>query len=143
MEALAFAGAKKGMNAMNVRTTILTMVLLVMATAAPAHHSTANFDHSKEQTISGVVTYFGFTNPHSYIDLEVKDPQTGKVEAYKVFAPGRVLLVRYDWLLTDLKSGDTVTVMGYPDRQDPHFMYLARVTFASGKVWQRDQRIPE
>lgn len=128
---------------MNVRQALLTMLMLLLARAATAHHSTANFDHSKEQTITGVVTYFGFTNPHSYIDLEVKDAQTGKVEAYKVFAPGRVLLVRYDWLPSDLKSGDTVTVMGYPDRQDAHFMYLARVTFASGKVWQRDQRIPE
>jgi hypothetical protein len=118
------------------------MLLLLVATAAPAHHSTANFDKTKEQTISGVVTYFGFTNPHSYIDLEVKDA-SGKAQAYKVFAPGRVLLVRYDWLPSDLKSGDTVTVTGYPDRQDAHFMYLARVTFASGKVWQRDQRIPE
>jgi len=127
---------------MSPRTTLLTMLLLLVATAVPAHHSTANFDKSKEQTISGVVTYFGFTNPHSYIDLEVKDA-SGKAQAYKVFAPGRVLLVRYDWLPSDLKSGDTVTVTGYPDRQDAHFMYLARVTFASGKVWQRDQRIPE
>lgn len=127
---------------MSVRANLLAVVLLVLARAASAHHSTANFDHSKEQTVTGVVSYFGFTNPHSYIDLQVKDA-SGKEEAYKVFAPGRVILVRYDWLLSDLKAGDTVTVMGYPDRQDPHFMYLARVTFASGKVWQRDQRIPE
>ena len=128
---------------MCVRTTLMTVLMLLLVRAVPAHHSTANFDHAKEQTVTGVVSYFGFTNPHSYIDLDVKDPQTGKTEAYKVFAPGRVLLVRYDWLPGDLKSGDTVTVSGYPDRQDPHFMYLARVTFASGKVWQRDQRIPE
>jgi len=127
---------------MNVRTTLLAMLSVLLAGVAAAHHSTANFDKSKEQTITGVVTYFGFTNPHSYIDLEVKNAE-GKAEPYKVFAPGRVLLVRYDWLPADLKSGDTVTITGYPDRQDAHFMYLARVTFASGKVWQRDQRIPE
>jgi hypothetical protein len=130
-------------KAMSVRTTLVTMLMLVLVRAAPAHHSTANFDRSKEQTITGVVSYFGFTNPHSYIDVDVTDAQTGKREAYKVFAPGRVLLVRYDWLPADLKAGDTVTVTGYPDRQDAHFMYLSRVTFASGKVWQRDQRIPE
>jgi len=127
---------------MSMRTSFVACLLLLVAGGASAHHSTANFDHSKEQTITGVVSYFGFTNPHSYLDLQVRDA-SGKDEAYKVFAPGRVLLVRYDWLLADLKSGDTVTVMGYPDRQDPHFMYLARITFASGKVWQRDQRIPE
>lgn len=128
---------------MSLRSTLLAALLVLLIRPAPAHHSTANFDHSKEQTITGVVSYFGFTNPHSYVDIDVKDAGTGNVEAFKVFAPGRVLLVRYDWLLADLKAGDTVTIMGYPDRKDPHFMYLARITFASGKVWQRDQRIPE
>jgi len=119
------------------------MLLVLFAGVVTAHHSTANFDQGKEQTITGVVSYFGFTNPHSYIDLQAKNPETGQEEMYKVFAPGRVILVRYDWLLPDLKAGDTVTIMGYPDRKDPHFMYLARVTFASGKVWQRNKQIPE
>lgn len=116
---------------------------LLVAGAALAHHSTANFDQSKQQTITGTVTYFGFTNPHSFIDLTAENPQTKKVEAYKVFTPGRVLLVRYDWLPSDLKAGDKVTITGAPDRKDPHFMYLTRITFASGKVWQRNQQIPE
>ena len=117
--------------------------LLVVAPLALAHHSTANFDRSRDQTITGTVRYFGFTNPHSFIDIDVTAPQGGEVEAFKVFAPGRVLLVRYDWLPTDLKAGDEVTVTGFPDRKDAHFMYLTRITFASGKVWQRDERIPE
>ena len=36
--------------------------------------------------------------------------------------------------LINLKVGDAVKITGYPDRKDPHFMYLARITFASGKV---------
>ena len=127
---------------MKLRAGVL-LALLLMGRVTTAHHSTANFDQSKEQTISGVVSYFGFTNPHSYIDLQATDAASGKEEPYKVFAPGRVILVRYDWLLTDLKAGDKVTVTGYPDRKDPHFMYLTRITFASGKVWQRNQQIPE
>ena len=128
---------------MRVRTGLLLSLLLVMGPLASAHHSTANFDQTKEQTITGTVTYFGFTNPHSFIDLTVHDAKSGQDEPYKVFAPGRVILVRYDWLVPDVKAGDTVTIMGYPDRKDPHFMYLARITFASGKVWQRNQQIPE
>jgi hypothetical protein len=126
-----------------MRTGLLLLLLPLLVPLAVAHHSTANFDQTKEQTITGVVSYFGFTNPHSYIDLQAPDPETGKDAMYKVFAPGRVILVRYDWLLPDLKAGDTVTVTGYPDRKDPHFMYLSRVTFASGKVWQRNKQIPE
>ena len=115
----------------------------LVAGAATAHHSTANFDQKTEQTVSGTVTYFGFTNPHSFIDLEAPDPKTGESGPYKVFAPGRVLLVRYDWLPSDLKAGDKVTITGYPDRKNPHFMYLARITFANGKVWTRSSQIPE
>jgi hypothetical protein len=126
---------------MNLRSG-LPLVLFAFASLAFAHHSTANFDRSREQTVTGVVTYFGFTNPHSFIDLDGA-VEGGEAGQYKVFAPGRVLLVRYDWLPTDLKAGDKVTVTGYPDRKDPHFMYLSRITFASGKVWQRDERIPE
>ncbi|RYZ64398.1 MAG: hypothetical protein EOP08_09075 [Proteobacteria bacterium] len=128
----------------NRKGALLSLSLLLTAPLAVAHHSTANFDQTKEQTITGVVSYFAFTNPHSYIDLEATaDPQSGKAEPYKVFAPGRVLLIRYDWLLPDLKAGDKVTITGAPDRKDPHFMYLKSITFASGKVWQRSQQIPE
>jgi Family of unknown function (DUF6152) len=116
---------------------------LLLAGAATAHHSTANFDQKKEQTITGKVTYFGFTNPHSFIDIDAPNPANGKIEPFKVFAAGRVLLARYDWLPADLKAGDTVTITGYPDRKDPHFMYLARIKFASGKVWVRSEQIPD
>jgi hypothetical protein len=122
---------------------VVLPALLAVAGVAEAHHSTANFDQAKEQTISGTVTYFGFTNPHSFIDLDVATAPGAKAEPYKVFTPGRVLLVRYDWKVTDLKPGDTVKITGYPDRKDPHFLYLARITFASGKVWERSKQIPE
>jgi Family of unknown function (DUF6152) len=119
------------------------MGALALLGVAEAHHSTANFDQSREQTVTGTVSYFGFTNPHSFIDLDVKDAPGGVTGAYKVFTPGRVLLARYDWRVADLKAGDTVTITGFPDRKDPHFMYLLRVTFASGKVWERSKQIPE
>lgn len=126
-----------------MRTTRLILALAMLAaTAASAHHSTANFDKSREQTITGTVKFFGFVNPHSFIDLDVTDAD-GKTELVKVFAPGRVLLARYNWKPGDLKAGDTVTVTGNPDRSDAHFMYLLRVKFASGKEWVRGQEIPE
>ena len=120
----------------------LFATLLAFCGAALAHHSTANFDRSKEQTITGVVSYFGFTNPHSFIDIDVMNAETGKAEPYKVFAAGRVLLARYDWKVSDMKAGDKVTIKGYPDRKDHHFMYLSRIEFASGKVWERSN-IPD
>jgi hypothetical protein len=124
------------------RRGFLGAALLATASLAIAHHSTANFDRARQQSVTGTVTYFGFTNPHSFIDLDVTNAQTGKAEPYKVFTAGRVLLVRYDWKPDDMKAGDKVTITGYPDRKDPHFMYLSRIEFASGKVWERGQ-IPD
>jgi hypothetical protein len=121
---------------------LVAPLLLLAAAAASAHHSTANFDRTKEQTITGTVSYFGFTNPHSFIDLDVPDA-SGKTEPYKVFTPGRVLLMRYDWKPGDLKAGDKVTITGNPDRKDHHFMYLLKVKFANGKEWVRSAQIPE
>jgi hypothetical protein len=126
---------------MRISNPILPLLLLV-AGSASAHHSTANFDKNKEQTITGTVKFFGFVNPHSFVDMTVTDT-AGKTEMYKVFAPGRVLLMRYGWKPGDMKSGDTVTIQGNPDRDDHHFMYLLKVKFASGKDWVRGQQIPE
>jgi len=126
---------------MRISNLVLPLLLMVAATAS-AHHSTANFDKNKEQTITGKVKFFGFVNPHSFVDMDVTDA-SGKTEAYKVFAPGRVLLMRYGWKPGDMKSGDTVTIQGNPDRDDHHFMYLLKVKFASGKDWIRGQQIPE
>jgi hypothetical protein len=118
------------------------LVLLGLAmTAAPrpgdAHHSTANFDTSKTVTVTGTVTYFAFTNPHSYFDMDVKDAK-GKVQAYKIFTLARVVMMRNGWGPGDLKAGDTVTISGNPDHQNPTYMYLLTVKFANGREWNRN-----
>ena len=117
-------------------------LLLLLATAATAHHSTANFDRTRQESVTGTVKFFGFTNPHSFIDLDVTNAE-GRTEPYKVFLPGRVLLTRYNWKPGDLKAGDRVTITGNPDRSDARFIYLLRVKFASGKEWERSREIPE
>lgn len=123
---------------MQLKRVLFAGVLAVLAAAAAAHHSTANFDNQRVQVLRGTVKYFGFTNPHSFIDIEgTTGDAAGKAEAFKVFTVGRVLLVRYGWQVGDVKPGDVVTVTGHPDRQDPRFMYLTKITFADGKVWER------
>ena len=107
--------------------------------AAPvlSHHSTANFDFSRSATVTGTVQYFSFTNPHSFIDLQVTDAD-GVQHAYKVFTVARVVMTRTGWTLDALNAGDKVTITGSPDRKNPEFMYLNKITFAGGKVWDHD-----
>ena len=57
----------------------LSVVLFVMMAAVPvlAHHGGAGYD-DKTVVLTGTVKQFQFTNPHSWIQVDVKD-QTGKV----------------------------------------------------------------
>lgn len=121
------------------RAILAAMAILTMGGALPAwsHHSVANFDFTKSATVTGTVTYFSFTNPHSFIDMKVKDGK-GVEHAYKFFTVARVVMMRTGWALDDLKPGDKVTVTGSPDRKTPEFMYLSKIVFASGKVWNHD-----
>lgn len=115
----------------------LAIVALGLCRLVSAHHSVANFDFTKSATVTGTVSYFSFTNPHSFIDLEVTDARGAK-RAYKIFTVARVVMTRTGWAVGDLKAGDKVTVTGAPDRKDPTYMYLNRIEFAGGKVWDHD-----
>jgi hypothetical protein len=113
---------------------------LLLSLPSPAHHSTANFDMAKSNTVTGTVAYFAFTNPHSYFDMDVVD-KSGAVRQYKVFTLARVVMVRNEWKPGDLKVGDKVTVTGNPDRKDPQYLYLRSIVFADGRTWNQDKVI--
>ncbi|MEJ1966646.1 MAG: DUF6152 family protein [Gammaproteobacteria bacterium] len=124
-----------------MRSIILAcMALCALSASVPAlsHHSTANFDQTKTSTITGTVTYFAFTNPHSFFDMDVME-KGGTVHHYKIFTVAKVVMVRNGWTNGDLKAGDKVTIIGNPDRTNPSYMYLQKITFAGGKVWSRDK----
>jgi hypothetical protein len=116
----------------------IAFVTLSASMPAPAHHSTANFDTTKSTTLAGTVTYFAFTNPHSYFDMDVPDKK-GALHHYKIFTVAKVVMTRNGWVIGDLKAGDKVTVIGNPDRKEPSYLYLQKVTFASGKEWSRER----
>ncbi len=115
---------------------LLSSGVLLFAAGAFAHHSVANFDFDKSTTVSGEVSYFSFTNPHSFIDIKVKD-EKGAETTWKVFATSRVVLQRYGWSPSAVKVGDTITVTGHPDKTRPREMYLTKIIFANGKEWLR------
>jgi hypothetical protein len=126
----------------NVRVILVRAILaaILLPLPAPAHHSTANFDMGKTVTVTGTVTYFAFTNPHSFFDMDVAD-RSGAVKPYKVFTLARVVMVRNEWKEGDLKVGDKVTVTGNPDRKDPQYLYLRSIVFADGRTWNQDRVI--
>ena len=88
-------------------------LLLASAGAALAHHSGAMFDAAKEVTLSGTVKEFQYTNPHSWLVVNVPDA-SGKVTEWSFEAEGPSTLLRAGIKKSSLMPGDKVTVKGHP-----------------------------
>jgi len=118
---------------------LILIIGLVLSAAASAHHSTANFDREIVAEISGVVTKFQFMNPHSLIEMQVTDGATGQTKDYSVFATSKVVLLRYGWRPDSVHVGDSISITGHPDREQPSFIYMTGIEFADGTEWFRNE----
>lgn len=98
-----------------------------------AHHSFAMFDRQKEVVLKGTVRQFQWTNPHSFIELDVADPQ-GAAEAYSIEMNSPNNLVRQGWKSTSLKPGDKVSVTMNPLRDGSRGGLFVSVQLADGRV---------
>jgi hypothetical protein len=106
---------------------------MVLAGQVMAHHSAAGIDRSKSVTLVGTVREFGWTNPHSWMEVDVPNPAGGTV-TWKVEMTSPAFLVRAGWKSTTLKPGDKVSVMVRPlANGDPGGLFVS-VTLASGQV---------
>ncbi|HET7609640.1 MAG TPA: DUF6152 family protein, partial [Gammaproteobacteria bacterium] len=85
------------------------------ANVALAHHSPVMFDQSKPLTLTGTVRQFQWTNPHSYIQLVVKN-DAGQDEEWSLEMAAPTYLYNLGWRPSTVKSGDTLTVTIAPLR---------------------------
>jgi hypothetical protein len=105
--------------------------LLALAGPALAHHSYAMFDRDKELKLNGTIKDFAWTNPHSWIEIDVPNAQ-GATDTWGVECNSPNNLARMGWKSSSLKPGDKVTISIHPLRSGEHggsFMY---VTFPDG-----------
>jgi len=116
------------------RILAASALALAAATPALAHHSFAMFDMAKEQTISGTVTDFQWTNPHSWIWLEVPSASGGGGEQWGVEGMSPNFLERRGWSKNTLHRGDKVSVVIHPVKNGGHGGSFVRVTLPDGKV---------
>ncbi|MGE4658904.1 MAG: DUF6152 family protein [Gammaproteobacteria bacterium] len=78
-----------------------------------AHHASVMFDQEMEVTLVGVVKEFQYTNPHSWLLVDVMD-EHGKVTTWGFEAEGPSTLMRRGIRVGDLKPGTKVTITGRP-----------------------------
>jgi hypothetical protein len=90
-------------------------VLIVLALASPvfAHHSFAMYDHTRTITIKGEVTKFQWTNPHAYLEVDVKQ-KDGTIKHYSIEMTSINMMQRLGWRSNMIKAGDLVKVTVSP-----------------------------
>lgn len=105
---------------------------MMQTASAYAHHSFAMFDFEKEQTISGVVKEFQWTNPHTWIQLMVDED--GKQVEYSIEGTSPSALSRRGWKRDAFKPGDKITVVMHPLKSGEKGGTFMRATTADGVV---------
>jgi len=78
-----------------------------------AHHSGAMFDHTQLIEVTGVVKQFQYTNPHSWLIIDVTN-EDGSVTTWGFEAEGPSSLMRAGIRRSDLPPGTEITIRGNP-----------------------------
>jgi len=114
------------------RRCAIALVASAMVVSAAAHHSTAEFDYTKQQTLKGTVKEVQWTNPHSYIQLLVPGKGKQPVEwAVEIGSPS--INIAMGWKKNSVKAGDMVTMLISPARNGSPLGTLRTLTFADGR----------
>ena len=74
-----------------------------------AHHSFALFDVTKTVALEGTVKKFDWTNPHSWITLEVVGPSK-QADEWLIELPPAGVLAREGWNKNYVKVGEKLSV---------------------------------
>lgn len=106
----------------------LLLGLLGLVSTTQAHHSTAMFDAQTTITVTGVVKEFQYTNPHSWLIVEVTE-EDGSVTTWGFEAEGPTTLARAGIRRSSLPPGTELTITGNPLKDGrPAAAWLTAVT---------------
>jgi len=97
-----------------------------------AHHSAVMFDDAKEITVTGTVKEFQYTNPHSWLLIDVKNDD-GSVTTWGFEAEGPSTLTRAGIRKSDFAPGTAVTITGHPMRDGRPAAAWVKATRGDGK----------
>jgi hypothetical protein len=119
-----------------IRRAQLAAIGLGSALAAPAalsHHAfSAEFDVDKPVELKGVVTKLQWTNPHSWLYVDVTD-ENGQVTNWAVEFGSPYALMRKGLRKTDFPLGVEVSVSGYRARSGKPVANASSVKLPDGR----------
>ena len=108
-----------------IRALIFATTLAALPVAA--HHGWSEYDSTKPLTLTGKILESGYVHPHGHIHLEAP----GKTWLVILAPPSR--MENRGLPPADLQKGNTVTVVGYANREKPDEMRAERIT-SGGKT---------
>ena len=115
------------------------LLALLIAPAAPAHHSWAPYDLKQEVRLEGVVLEYKWANPHTYVQLQTTGAG-GAIEVWEIEASSAVVMRNRGWSRSTLQVGDRVTVFANPSVSAGKTKALgARLRTQSGMEWEMRQ----
>ena len=91
----------------------LGAAIVAVGSTGWGHHSAFMFDFEKEVTLEGVVKEFQYTNPHSWLLVDVTD-EDGSVTTWGFEAEGPSTLMRAGIRRSDLSPGTRLRITGNP-----------------------------
>ncbi len=101
----------------------VSLVAVVVAAPAAAHHGFGRFDPTKEVTLQGTLTGIDFVNPHAYLYFDAMSAD-GKVQPMRCEMRAATVLRRSGWSEEMFVAGKHVEVSGNPHRDDPASCYI-------------------
>jgi hypothetical protein len=123
---------------MSGRRVALAMGVLglcaVLSARALAHHSAAMFDEKKTVTVEGEVREFQFTNPHSWLLVDVKE-KDGTIVTWGFEAEGPSTLARAGIRPSDFKAGTRLKITGNPMKDGTRAAIWLNAVRADGKTF--------
>ena len=115
-----------------IQRECLGLIILSVAGTALAHHSFAVYDHTRTLNLKGTVTKWQWSNPHAYLDIDVRD-SNGEVKHYTLEGTSINMLQRSGWRSNMIKAGDQVTAVAAPLLNREPGGLLLEITLASGE----------
>ncbi|HXQ25299.1 MAG TPA: DUF6152 family protein [Candidatus Acidoferrales bacterium] len=116
-----------------LRVGCIGAMVFMIAGSAFAHHSAAMFDRDKTVELVGTIVTFSWTNPHSWIEIDVPN-SAGGTDRWGVECNSPNNMARTGWRASTLKTGDQVTIVIHPLRSGEKGGRFVSVKLADGQV---------
>lgn len=116
-------------------TKLLTILgtAALLTSVASAHNSfAAEFDANKPVTLEGTVVKMDWTNPHSWLYLDVKGPD-GQIQHWAVEGGAPGVLLRNGFNRNSLPEGTRIIVKGHMSKDGAYRANSSSIEFPDGR----------